>query len=177
MYFHSKMVWPPATHDVITRNHSNWPSLTLSQNVREGWTNSYGKRQELMFYPLGKTLKNLKGSGIPLPLGRPRVKLGKTNVKMKWPACHEWGERKNLSPRQESLMLLHYFLVVGSLPCSQGFSTVAGRTFKSRLSCGGRGGRGGGRERVRVREKESFSVLLTGSKVCGNLTGWGGGGR
>ena len=72
-------------------------------------------------------------------------------------------------------MLLHYFLVVGSLPCSQGFSTVAGRTFKSRLSCGGRGGKGG-RERVRVREKESFSVLLTGCKVCGNLTDWGGGG-
>ena len=39
------------------------------------------------------------------------------------------------------------------------------------------GGGGEARGRVRVREKESFSVLLTGCKVCGNLTGWGGGGR
>ena len=38
----------------IKNNHSNWPSLNLSQNVREGWTNSYWKRQVLMFYPLGK---------------------------------------------------------------------------------------------------------------------------
>ena len=51
MYFHSKMAWPPATCHVISRNHSNWPSLNLSQNVPEGWTNSYWKRQVLMFYP------------------------------------------------------------------------------------------------------------------------------
>ena len=36
MYFLSKMAWPPATYDVISRNHSNWPSLNLSQNAREG---------------------------------------------------------------------------------------------------------------------------------------------
>ena len=35
VHFHPKMYWPPATYDVIYRNHSNWPSLNLSQNVRE----------------------------------------------------------------------------------------------------------------------------------------------
>ena len=57
MYFHSNMAWPPATYDVISRNHitnhNNWPSLNLSQNVREWWTNSYWKREVLTFYPLG----------------------------------------------------------------------------------------------------------------------------
>ena len=57
MYFHPKMAWPPATYDVISRNHSNWPSLNLSQNVREGSTNSYWKRLVLMIYPLGKKLE------------------------------------------------------------------------------------------------------------------------
>ena len=42
------------TFDVISRNHSTWPSLNLSQNLREGWTNSYWKPQALMFYPLRK---------------------------------------------------------------------------------------------------------------------------
>ena len=76
MYFHPKMAWPPATYDVISRNHSNWPSLNLSQNVRKGWTNSYWKRQVLMFYPLGKTQKNLCGGSIHRhpPLVRPWVK-------------------------------------------------------------------------------------------------------
>ena len=32
MHFYSKMAWPHATFDVISRNHSNWPS----QNLREG---------------------------------------------------------------------------------------------------------------------------------------------
>ena len=36
MHFHSKMAWPPATYDVISRNHSNRPSLNLSQNACEG---------------------------------------------------------------------------------------------------------------------------------------------
>ena len=36
MRFHSKMAWPPATYDVISRNHSSWPSLKLSQNELEG---------------------------------------------------------------------------------------------------------------------------------------------
>ena len=44
------------TFDVISLNHSTWPSLNLSQNLREGWTNSYRKRQVLMFYPVRKLL-------------------------------------------------------------------------------------------------------------------------
>ena len=36
MHFHSKMAWPPATYDVISRNRSSWPSLKLSQNELEG---------------------------------------------------------------------------------------------------------------------------------------------
>ena len=58
--------WPPATYDVISRNQSNRPSLNLSQNVREEWTNSYWKRQVLMCYPLEKIHKNLTGDGIHL---------------------------------------------------------------------------------------------------------------
>ena len=57
MYFHPKLAWPPATYDVISRNHSNWPSLNSSQNMHEGWTNSYWKRQVLMFYSLEKELR------------------------------------------------------------------------------------------------------------------------
>ena len=71
MYFHPKMAWPPATYEVISRNHSNWLSLNLSQNVRQGWTNSYWKRHVLMFHhPLGKKKqKNLMkgGGGHPPP--------------------------------------------------------------------------------------------------------------
>ena len=63
MYFHSKTAWPPTTYDVISRNHSNWLSLNLSQNVREGWKNSYWKRQALMFYPLGENSEKLYGGG------------------------------------------------------------------------------------------------------------------
>ena len=48
------MAWPSGTYDVIFSNHSNWPSLNLTQNVGEGWTNSYKKRQVLMFNLLGK---------------------------------------------------------------------------------------------------------------------------
>ena len=75
-YFHSKMACPPATYDVISHNHSNWPSLNLPQNVREGRTNSYWKRQVLMFYPQGKNSGKPFG-GIhppPPPHVRPSVK-------------------------------------------------------------------------------------------------------
>ena len=52
------------TFDVISRNHSTWPSLNLSQNLREGWTNSYWKCQVLMFYPLRKnSAKPFLGGG------------------------------------------------------------------------------------------------------------------
>ena len=67
LYFHTKMARPPDTYDVISRNHSNWPSLNLSQNVREGWTNRYWKRQVLMFYPLGKKTQRNPGGIHPLP--------------------------------------------------------------------------------------------------------------
>ena len=33
MYSHPKLAWPPAPYVVISRNHSNWPSLNLSQNA------------------------------------------------------------------------------------------------------------------------------------------------
>ena len=86
---HSKIVWLPATYnyDVISRNHSNWPLLNLSQNALEGQTNSYSKLQALMFYRLGTTTtttttknsKTLKCGCPPPPLPRgpvrPRVKL------------------------------------------------------------------------------------------------------
>ena len=71
MYFHPKMAWPLANYDVISCNYSNWPSLNLSQNVREGWTNSYWKRQVLTFYPLGKNSEKPYGEGMVLV--RPRV--------------------------------------------------------------------------------------------------------
>ena len=63
-------------------------------------------------------------------------------------------------------MLLHYFMVVGSLPCSQGFSTVAGRTFKSRLSCGGRGGGGGEGEGLGLERKKAFLSFLLGVRCA-----------
>ena len=77
--FSPKNGLPPASYDVISRNHSNWPPLNLSKKVHEGWTNSYWKRLVLMFYPLGKNSeKTLVGAwgGIlpPPPVVRPRVK-------------------------------------------------------------------------------------------------------
>ena len=63
VYFHPILAWPPATYEVISRKHSNWPSLNVSQNVRGGWTNSYWKRQVLMFYPLRKDSEKGYGGG------------------------------------------------------------------------------------------------------------------
>ena len=71
IFRHPKLAWASTTYDVISRNHSNWPSLNISQNVCKGWLNSYWKRQVLVFYPLEKTQKNLiggKGSSTPPPL-------------------------------------------------------------------------------------------------------------
>ena len=68
MYFHPKLAWPPATDNAISRNHSNWPSLNLSQNLREVWANSCWKRQVLMFFSLGKNSeKTLRGMASPPP--------------------------------------------------------------------------------------------------------------
>ena len=82
MYFHSKLAWPPANYDVISRNHSNWPSLNVPQNLREGWTNSYWKRLVVMIYPTGKNSEKpdgRRGTSTPShPLVRPRVKMTKS---------------------------------------------------------------------------------------------------
>ena len=80
------VTWPPATYDVISRNHSNWPSLNLSQNVSEEWKNSNWKRQVLMFYPLEKKFKKpSRGVGsTPHTLVRPRVTLGLNLVNESW---------------------------------------------------------------------------------------------
>ena len=77
MYFHPKLAWPSATDNAISRNHSNWPSLSLSQYLREVWANSYWKRQVLMFFPLGKNSEKPLGRWHPPrppSLVRPRVK-------------------------------------------------------------------------------------------------------
>ena len=53
-HFSSKMAWPPATYDVIFRNHSNrfWPNLC--QNVSKGYSHSYWKLQVYIIFGLGK---------------------------------------------------------------------------------------------------------------------------
>ena len=81
MYFHPKLAWPPSTYDVISRNHSNWPSLSSSQNQREGWTNSYWKRQVLMFYPLGK---NSERPRVKLNSERPKVEVALSYLYASW---------------------------------------------------------------------------------------------
>ena len=43
--FSSKMAWPPAAYDVISRSHSNWFSPSLCQNASQGYAHSYWKRQ------------------------------------------------------------------------------------------------------------------------------------
>ena len=78
MYLHPKVAWPPATYDVISRKHSNGPSLNLSQNLCEGWMNSYARCWCFILYE--KIKKNLMGVGmLPRPLVRARVKF-----KPKW---------------------------------------------------------------------------------------------
>ena len=62
MYFHPKFARLPSTYNVIARD-SDWSSLNLSQNVRDGLTNSIWKRQVLMFYPLGKNPYGGRGGG------------------------------------------------------------------------------------------------------------------
>ena len=41
--FYPKMAWPAPTDDVISRNHSNWFSTNLCQNVCKGYAYSYWK--------------------------------------------------------------------------------------------------------------------------------------
>ena len=70
MYFHAKLAWPPATYDVIARNHSNWPSLNLSCPLcaRDEWTASENVRH-LCFSLQEKTQKNLIWGGQPRSQG------------------------------------------------------------------------------------------------------------
>ena len=96
MYFHPKLAWPPATLDIISRNHSNW--LKLSQNVRGGWTSSYWKRQVLMFYPLGKDSEKGYGSWHPPP-SPPCTSEGQylitlNSIQVKSPSPYHWGSRQ-----------------------------------------------------------------------------------
>ena len=86
MYFHSKMARPPATYDVISCNHRNSPPLNLSHNAREGYTNSYWKRQVLMFYRLGKNSeKHEKGGGNHRPPAAPFYVRGLNSSKITGP--------------------------------------------------------------------------------------------
>ena len=54
-----------------SHNHRNGPLPNLTQNMCEGWTNSYWKHQVLMLYPLRENSENLMGRGVasnPPPL-------------------------------------------------------------------------------------------------------------
>ena len=72
MYFQQKMASPPATYDVIFRNHSNWPSLC----ARDERTATENVRCWVVFILSVKTQKNLTGGHPPTALVRPRVKQG-----------------------------------------------------------------------------------------------------
>ena len=103
MHFHPKLAWPPATYGVISRNHSDWPSLNSSQNLREGWTNSHWKRHVLMFYPLGKNSEKPYGGWhppLPPPHVPPRVKswIGDIQVYYCWKGeGGRWGDTSSNS--------------------------------------------------------------------------------
>ena len=58
--FYSKLACPPATYDVISRNHRHWPSLNFSQNVRSRGINE-------KFYRLGKKLNPSERGWQPSP--------------------------------------------------------------------------------------------------------------
>ena len=80
MHFHSKMAWPPATYDIISRNHSNWPSLNLSQNGASDKQTATENFRCWCFIVKEKNQKNLRGDGSrtppPPPLHVcPRVKI------------------------------------------------------------------------------------------------------
>jgi len=62
------MAWPPATYDVIFRNHSNRFSPNLHQNVSKGYAYSYWKQQVLMKICRGKIEGNLMGGVTSTPL-------------------------------------------------------------------------------------------------------------
>ena len=64
IYFHPKMAWAPATYDVISRNHSNWLVLNLSQNVHEDELTAT-ENVRCWYLPPGKNSeKPLGGEGV-----------------------------------------------------------------------------------------------------------------
>ena len=65
------MAWKPTTYDSISRNHTNWSSLNLSENVSQEQTNSYWERQLLRLDLQGQTQKNLNGGWHPPPPNHP----------------------------------------------------------------------------------------------------------
>ena len=73
MHFHSKMAWPPATYDIISRNHSNWPSLNLSQNGASDKQTATENFRCWCFIVKEKNQKNLRGGWQPHPLPPPLV--------------------------------------------------------------------------------------------------------
>ena len=82
--FSFKIVLTTSTYDVISRNHSNWPSLNLSQNE---WRATENDRY-WCFILWEKTQKNSIGGGWhpppplpPSPVVRPRVKL---SLRLPW---------------------------------------------------------------------------------------------
>ena len=77
------------TYDVISRNHSSWPSLNLSQNVPEGWTNSCWKR--------------------------PRVKTGLGSVSVTWVSAG-LGESQIDSPNLIYISWINDVTNFGTLP-------------------------------------------------------------
>ena len=116
MYFHPKLAWPPATLDIISRNHSNWRKL--SQNVCGGWTSSYWKRQVLMFYPLGKDSEKGYGSWHPPP-SPPCTSEGQylitlNSIQVKSPSSYHWGSRQF---QYEGVFILSDILQIGVVIC------------------------------------------------------------
>jgi len=61
--FYPQMALPPATYDVMSRNHSNCFSPNLCQNVSKEYAHSYGKQQVLMKNRLRKIQGKLYGGG------------------------------------------------------------------------------------------------------------------
>ena len=103
MNFYSKMVWPPPPYDVISRNHRNLPLLNLTQNAREGWTNSYWKKIRCWcFIVYEKIQKNFSGGWHPLhvqglkqtPLNRSQTVTG--TVQTTYWRTHEAKKKKQL---------------------------------------------------------------------------------
>ena len=68
-HFSSKMVLPPVTCDVISRNYSNWCSpILIYQNVCKGYAHGYWKRRVEMIIRLGKIKEKLYRGDCPSPL-------------------------------------------------------------------------------------------------------------